>query len=97
MQTPILVFPPDQIRKNNRHYLYIDAARVVAAHPIYAEHGSRLGHHHGNKLEPPTTLIGYSLSYIDGKHYVCDQENELRKVGLSLRLKRHQPPIGFLH
>lgn len=96
MNIPIRVLGPDRVYKGRKTHLYIDAAKVLAAYPFYAVPDNKgqlwrcLPEHEGAKL------VSYLLLYADGQEFTCGNEEELKKIGLSLFPAQPERSIGFL-
>ena len=96
MNIPLRVIGKDITYQNKDVYLYIDAIKVVAAYPMYAVKDECGQFWRALPSHENAELVSFKLKYIDGNTYVCGNESELEKIGLSISKKSKLDGIGFI-
>jgi hypothetical protein len=96
MKNLVKVVGKDITYKTLDAFIYIDASTIVAAYPYYAIKGvdgswfTCVPSHEGAEL------ITFKLKCSNGEICTCSNEDELSKIGLSLKSQAKKSPIGFI-
>ena len=77
-------------------FIYIDASTIVAAYPCYAVKSDDGSYWACIPSHEGAELVTYKLKCSNGEICTCSNEDELAKIGLSLKNQAKKSSIGFI-
>jgi hypothetical protein len=95
MQLPIRVLGKDITYKGMEISMYVDASTIKRAYPVYAVRGEGGQMYACVQDHDKSELVAFKLWCSENEIYICSEETELTKLGLSKEGVKTKNSIGF--